>query len=207
MGLLEGFLPGESGEPKIKNGITGQASVMGGYVPDRNASHNRFIIMLTVRVEGREPYLVKHKSLVPSDKTPWDGMVLPVTVDQKDSERLRIEWDQVPSAEDRIAQRFVQAQEGAGGTVAGTQMPGFGGGQRVDLGYVPEEMRSGVVRKLTSMGIEVNAQDLAKSPGTPAASENEDDTLNQLEKLGELRKSGVLTEAEFQIQKAKILGG
>jgi Short C-terminal domain len=31
--------------------------------------------------------------------------------------------------------------------------------------------------------------------------------LNQLTKLGELRAAGVLTEDEFLLQKARILGG
>ena len=42
-------------------------------------------------------------------------------------------------------------------------------------------------------------------PATPAASQRTD-PLDQLAKLAELRKSGVLTEAEFQAQKAKLLG-
>ena len=33
-----------------------------------------------------------------------------------------------------------------------------------------------------------------------------DDSLDQLQKLGELRASGVLTDEEFAAQKAKILG-
>jgi hypothetical protein len=33
------------------------------------------------------------------------------------------------------------------------------------------------------------------------------DPLEQLKKLGELKASGVLTEAEFEAQKAKILAG
>ena len=33
------------------------------------------------------------------------------------------------------------------------------------------------------------------------------DTLDQLKELGELKASGVLTEAEFEAQKAKILSG
>ena len=40
----------------------------------------------------------------------------------------------------------------------------------------------------------------------PAASST-DDLLKQLEKLGELKEAGVLTEAEFQTQKSKILAG
>jgi hypothetical protein len=45
----------------------------------------------------------------------------------------------------------------------------------------------------------------AEAPA-PAA-EAEDDTLAQLEKLGQLKAAGVLTEEEFAAQKAKILGG
>lgn len=43
-------------------------------------------------------------------------------------------------------------------------------------------------------------------PATPAAPSNED-TLEQLKDLGQLKASGVLTEAEFEAQKAKILSG
>ena len=39
------------------------------------------------------------------------------------------------------------------------------------------------------------------APAAPA----QDDKLEQLQKLGELKTSGVLTEAEFEAQKAKIL--
>jgi hypothetical protein len=44
------------------------------------------------------------------------------------------------------------------------------------------------------------------APPAPAAP-SADDRLDQLQKLGELKASGVLTEAEFQAQKAKILAG
>ena len=36
---------------------------------------------------------------------------------------------------------------------------------------------------------------------------SQDDKLEQLQKLGELKTAGVLTEAEFEAQKAKILAG
>jgi hypothetical protein len=44
-----------------------------------------------------------------------------------------------------------------------------------------------------------------RMPTTPSAA-GKIDPLDQLAKLAELRKSGVLTEAEFQAQKAKLLG-
>ena len=41
----------------------------------------------------------------------------------------------------------------------------------------------------------------------PAAAPSSGDTIQQLKELGELKSSGVLTEAEFEAQKAKILAG
>jgi Short C-terminal domain len=48
--------------------------------------------------------------------------------------------------------------------------------------------------------------DQAPPPAQPAAAP-EADPLEQLQKLGELKAAGVLTEAEFEAQKAKILAG
>jgi hypothetical protein len=45
------------------------------------------------------------------------------------------------------------------------------------------------------------------APPPPAPTPSANDTLDQLQKLGELKAAGVLTEAEFAAQKAKILAG
>lgn len=42
----------------------------------------------------------------------------------------------------------------------------------------------------------------APAPAAPS----QDDVINQLQKLGELKAQGILTEEEFAAQKAKILG-
>jgi len=44
------------------------------------------------------------------------------------------------------------------------------------------------------------------APPAPAAP-SADDRLDQLQKLGELKAAGALTDAEFEAQKAKILAG
>lgn len=52
------------------------------------------------------------------------------------------------------------------------------------------------------------AADAAQSGGQPAApTVAEVDPLARLAKLGELRAAGVLTDAEFEAQKAKLLAG
>ena len=51
-------------------------------------------------------------------------------------------------------------------------------------------------------------QQYSEQPATPPpAAPSSGDTLQQLKELGELKSSGVLTEAEFEAQKAKILAG
>jgi hypothetical protein len=47
-------------------------------------------------------------------------------------------------------------------------------------------------------------QQYAEEPGAPAAAPAAD-PLEQLKQLGELKAQGVLTDAEFEAQKAKIL--
>ena len=51
------------------------------------------------------------------------------------------------------------------------------------------------------------AQDQAAAAAAPAQPTDMGDRLAQLAQLGELLKAGILTEAEFQQQKAKILSG
>jgi Short C-terminal domain len=50
-------------------------------------------------------------------------------------------------------------------------------------------------------------QQYAEPPPPAPAAPSTDDKLEQLKDLGELKASGVLTDAEFEAQKAKILAG
>lgn len=44
------------------------------------------------------------------------------------------------------------------------------------------------------------------APPPPAAAPTEADTITQLKQLAELKEQGILTDAEFAAQKAKVLG-
>ena len=50
------------------------------------------------------------------------------------------------------------------------------------------------------------AQAPAPAPAPAPAAPSESDTIAQLEKLGELKDKGILTDEEFAAQKAKVLG-
>ena len=47
----------------------------------------------------------------------------------------------------------------------------------------------------------------AAPPPPPPADTSSDDLIEQLQKLGALRDQGILTDAEFEAQKAKLLAG
>jgi hypothetical protein len=50
------------------------------------------------------------------------------------------------------------------------------------------------------------SQQQAPPPPAPAAAPAGGDVLDQLQRLGDLKAQGILTEAEFEAQKAKLLG-
>jgi hypothetical protein len=67
-----------------------------------------------------------------------------------------------------------------------------------------------VSRRQQSRWSQQDTQTSAQEPQyqqAPPAAAAQTDPLAQLKELGELKASGVLTEAEFEAQKAKILGG
>jgi Short C-terminal domain len=64
-----------------------------------------------------------------------------------------------------------------------------------------------VSRRQASRWAQQDAPQQQYSEQPPAAAPSSGDTLQQLKELGELKASGVLTEAEFEAQKAKVLAG
>lgn len=50
------------------------------------------------------------------------------------------------------------------------------------------------------------AQQPQAAAAAPAAAPAQASTIDQLKELGELKQQGILTEEEFEVQKAKVLG-
>jgi len=51
------------------------------------------------------------------------------------------------------------------------------------------------------------AEQAAPPPAAPASGGLSEDAMEQLQKLAELHEQGILTDAEFEVQKQKILQG
>jgi putative oligomerization/nucleic acid binding protein len=77
--------------------------------------------------------------------------------------------------------------------------------QDVQAGGNPTELRDAVMKAM-SQGTAINMPTDAVTGGALTPPASAPDPLDQLSKLNDLRKSGALTEAEFQAQKAKLLG-
>ena len=62
------------------------------------------------------------------------------------------------------------------------------------------------VRAYSEAQHEVQGEQVTYTKPQQAAPDPQEDMISQLERLGALRDQGILTEEEFQAQKAKILG-
>jgi hypothetical protein len=108
---------------------------------------------------GLAPTPIEHKGMAKVSKWPFPGMTLPVTVDRAEPTKVRIEWDQLPTARDSAmasAQRLagMGGQPGLGGVgapVSGAPMPaGFDAG----IPGVPDGFQNGA----TYTTVTVNGQ-------------------------------------------------
>jgi prophage DNA circulation protein len=75
-------------------------------------------------------------------------------------------------------------------------------------GRVAAAQGAGAAQETTRMQTEVETQvaDALRAEAAAPVAPSVDDLYTQLTKLGELREMGLLTEAEFAQQKARLLG-
>ena len=64
-----------------------------------------------------------------------------------------------------------------------------------------------VSRRQANRWAQQDAPAYEQAPPPPPPASTTDDTIGQLKELAELKSAGVLTDAEFAAQKAKILAG
>jgi hypothetical protein len=209
---------------RMKDPVRGTAQVVScsGYRGDGMLQNCH--MELVVQAEGVPATAVQFQGLVHRNKWPQPGMTLPVSVDRADPTRVKIEWDEVESGRDRgqrTAEAIAAAMRGEGGAAP----MGFPAGltpQVVnlsgrDLSQLSEEQKA----KLRMLGIDPDALAAAQGqapatpdpaatpppmPGTqPAAQGDPDQRVALLERLARLREQGLLTEAEFEVEKKRIL--
>jgi hypothetical protein len=219
----------------LMNGVSARATVMRIDDTGVSVNGNpRVKITLQVQAEGLAAPFEATKKLTMSRLAMWDnGAQIWVKYDPNDTSRVEIDQaknDEMSAA--APAQPMPATMPGGSPLVGTTFTTTIPGGQTViDARNVPglrqellkavADMQAGgnpaelqeAIAKAMSQGQAMSVPPGTMIPGatgispgsgmpTPAAP----DPIEQLEKLNELRKSGALTQAEFDAQNAKILG-
>lgn len=186
------------GKKKLKDGVRGTGRVVSTTFPNANAAYVNIRMTLIVEADGVPPTSVEYRQgAVRTKKWPSPGQVLPVEVDRADPQKVKVLWGEVPTTTE-----WAQAQADA----LAASVRGERGARPTSLGELPAEA-SGIVDQIKQAfpGATVNVDGAGGTPGgAPAGS---DDRIAQLERLAKLRDQGVLSQNEFEAEKARILGG
>ena len=180
MGLMGDWLRGK----RMKDPVRGTAQVVACSRMTQAAVASNCAMNLVVSADGVPATPVEYQAIVRQDRWPHAGQVLPVTVDRAKPTRLKVEWDEVRSHEDRIAEQAeaLAAQMNNGGATAHDDLvdhlrAAFPGAEITVSSHTP------------------NLADLTGG-----------DSIERLERLAALHRSGALTDEEFAAAKARLLG-
>jgi hypothetical protein len=159
---------------------------------------------LFVQADGVPPTAAEHRDGdTPTAKWPHPGMTLPVTLDRKDPDRLKVEWDDVAPTG-----RAVPGTSVAAGPVVATR-------SATDLpeGIPPEAAE--IVERITELfpgaTVQVNEPVQVQWSGgaLPAifgrGADDAGDDIDQLERLAKLHLDGALIDEEFRDAKRRVL--
>ena len=174
---------------RMKEPVRGTAQVVSATAHRGDASWQDLQMNLSVRADGVPPTQVRHSCICRADRWPSPGDVLPVTLDRRKPERLKVEWDEVPDEPAGVP----------GGIDVEALKQAFPGATiQVESHSIDASDQPDVARQVL---------DALQGAGAVAQPDDGDDRIEQLERLARLRDSGALTEAEFEAEKARVLRG
>lgn len=180
MGLLDGF-------KRIKDPVRGSAQIVSSTQAPHGATSGNCRMHLVVSVPGHQSFAVDDSFLIRVKKWPHAGQTLPIEASQSNPRKFKIRWDEIPTWRDTASAQAAQI------AAAMNQQPPPGEGGAQYAPYTPQQGATG-----TPMAM-INGRVPADGPGAV------DDRIAALERLAALKDSGVLTEAEFETEKARIL--
>jgi hypothetical protein len=195
----------------------------------------RIQLTLEVAPMGQPTFTVEKKALLDPDEIPGVGRQIPVRFLPEDHDRLEIDRDAMEMSQAQIVtpkgnvpaappppppppqpkpipDPTTQPEEPAtdfqslvNQAMAQGSVTVSGNAQIIDARNV-EGLREQMAKTLQAYGISMPNVPMPGLPPEQASAGAEDDPVAKLEKLSELHKQGVLTDAEFQSAKSKLLG-
>jgi hypothetical protein len=139
---------------------------------------------LRVTPDDEPEFEVKKRFSFPQMAVPGAGQTVPVLYDPNDHDKIIVDYSP-------------EAQQSAAFSAAGIDPSQIG--QLMEQAQQMRAQAAGMQGGMPGMG-----QVPGMAPQQPA--QPQADPVDQLEKLAKLKESGALTEAEFEAEKAKILG-
>jgi hypothetical protein len=143
---------------------------------------------LRVQPETEPEFEVKKRFSFPQMAVPSAGQTVPVLYDPQDHDKIIVDYS--PEAQQSAAFAAAGIDPGQIGQLMQQAQQ-----MQAQAGQVPQP---GQIPDMSNMGLP------GMTPQPPAQSQP--DPVEQLEKLAKLKDSGALTQAEFEAEKAKILG-
>jgi Short C-terminal domain len=137
---------------------------------------------LRVQPDDEPEFEVKKRFSYPQLAVPSAGQTVPVLYDPNDHDKIIVDYSP-------------EAQQSAAFSAAGIDPSQIG-----QLMEQAQQMRAGMQGGMGQM------PGMGQVPGMTPPAQPQTDSVAQLEKLAKLKESGALTEAEFEAEKAKILG-
>jgi hypothetical protein len=135
---------------------------------------------LRVQPEDEPEFEVKKRLSFPQLAVPSAGQTIPVIYDSQDHDKIVVDYSP-------------ESQEQAALSAAG-----------IDANSLGELMNQAAALQAQAQQVQGGVPGI---PGmTPASPPAQPDPVEQLEKLAALKEKGALTEAEFEAEKAKVLG-
>jgi hypothetical protein len=181
---------------RLKDPVDGVLQVVAASSPPFNASASNYTLTGVIQAPGVPATSVTHSGMAALSKWPQPGARLPVTVSRSQPNRFVIRWDEISDSSQQasqLAEQLAQSLRTAGG--AG-QPTASSLGTPTSIVSDPGDL----MQKLEASGLAMTFPTADQTGAAPT------DAVDQLSKLADLRDRGILTPAEFEAQKQKLLG-
>lgn len=192
---------------RIKDPVRASAFVVAASGKPSGASSAPCRMNLVVTGPGHTGTAVETTVRAHYTRWPAAGLTLPVEVARDDITRIRVLWDEIPTARERGAAAAAAMASTLTGDADGSE-PSPASDPSAPSGHVVRSTSitlhghaataDEIARFETLTGLDLNGDGLAGRPP--------DDRLAALERLAALHTSGALTDEEFAAEKRRILG-
>jgi hypothetical protein len=157
-------------------------------------------VLLSVVVPGSPRYGARWRGPVPGDKAVDEWSDLPVAVDPHDPKKVEILWDRSPGLVELAAQRLHAFGDQLEARISDGPLDASAYDEL--LSAIGDPAMRAEVRKQVALALRGTTFTHPDEWGGQRADE---DPLDRLKRLGELRSTGAVTEEQFAAEKAKLL--